>query len=303
MKKLRQIVLVLLCIMLAGGSVFSAAAEEDSFPAPLWVSEQTNADGSKSVIISTPTYMLDIVQYYEYSTDGGLTWNTLTDRTGGEFVITDTCEFSLRYMSDGVLSEVYSISVVVNKMTAITSDSTKITMIIPRDSAMPTDVTLSAYEIVNGYDYTAVGEKIGKNKPYLLFSVTIMRNNRVFTSDIPVSWLFPIRDFDHRYCKLYHVSNNGTLTLIESAPEMKMLICTMAETGLFAVVEDKTNCPGDVNGDALVTAADARLTLRASAQLETLNEIQMLSADIDGNGIVSSADARRILRISAGLEK
>lgn len=61
--------------------------------------------------------------------------------------------------------------------------------------------------------------------------------------------------------------------------------------------------PGDVNGDGDVLANDARLALRASAQLEALDEVQKKAADVDGNGDVLANDARLILRFSAQLEK
>ncbi|MBR5234092.1 MAG: fibronectin type III domain-containing protein [Clostridia bacterium] len=59
---------------------------------------------------------------------------------------------------------------------------------------------------------------------------------------------------------------------------------------------------GDVNYDGKVTAADARLILRATAQLEYFTADQLKLADITGDGKVTAADARRTLRRAAGLE-
>ncbi len=59
---------------------------------------------------------------------------------------------------------------------------------------------------------------------------------------------------------------------------------------------------GDVNFDNKVTASDARLVLRASAQLELLTSAQMQVADLNGDTKISAGDARKILRISAKLE-
>jgi hypothetical protein len=59
---------------------------------------------------------------------------------------------------------------------------------------------------------------------------------------------------------------------------------------------------GDVNSDGKVTAADARLVLRASAGIDKLTEAQQKNADADSNGKITAADARIILRISAKLE-
>ncbi len=60
---------------------------------------------------------------------------------------------------------------------------------------------------------------------------------------------------------------------------------------------------GDLDGNGKVSAADARIALRASAKLVTLDAEQTALADVDKNGKISAADARKILRVSAKLEK
>ena len=59
---------------------------------------------------------------------------------------------------------------------------------------------------------------------------------------------------------------------------------------------------GDVDGDGRVTASDARLILRAAAQLVTLTMEQEANADVDNDGVVTALDARIVLRVSAELE-
>lgn len=59
---------------------------------------------------------------------------------------------------------------------------------------------------------------------------------------------------------------------------------------------------GDVDGNAQITAADARTALRASVELENLNGWELLAAKVNGNEKISAADARMILRASVGLE-
>ena len=59
---------------------------------------------------------------------------------------------------------------------------------------------------------------------------------------------------------------------------------------------------GDVNGSGGITAADARLALRAAARLITLESAQFSLADINEDGTVTALDARKILRIAAKLE-
>ena len=63
--------------------------------------------------------------------------------------------------------------------------------------------------------------------------------------------------------------------------------------------------PGDVDGDGVLSSADARLALRASVKLENIKKgtAAFTAADADKNGKIESADARLILRASVKLEK
>lgn len=58
---------------------------------------------------------------------------------------------------------------------------------------------------------------------------------------------------------------------------------------------------GDVDGDGSVTAADARLALRAAIKLISLDSRAAAAADADVDGYVTAADARTILRKAIGL--
>lgn len=58
---------------------------------------------------------------------------------------------------------------------------------------------------------------------------------------------------------------------------------------------------GDVNGDGLINAADAILTLRISAGLLQPTPAQAAEADVDGNGHIESFDASCILLRAVGL--
>lgn len=61
---------------------------------------------------------------------------------------------------------------------------------------------------------------------------------------------------------------------------------------------------GDANGDGKITAADARLTLRIAAGLESVENLSVPYDTIDYNGDkkITAADARKILRKAAYLE-
>lgn len=63
-----------------------------------------------------------------------------------------------------------------------------------------------------------------------------------------------------------------------------------------------THRRGDIDSDCRITAADARLCLRYSAQLEDLAIRQRGAAEMNNKDGITSADARKILRIAAGLD-
>ena len=73
---------------------------------------------------------------------------------------------------------------------------------------------------------------------------------------------------------------------------------------VFVVIrkEDESILLGDINGDGKISAADARLALRASVGSEKLTEEQTKRADMNSDGKVTASDAREILRQSVGLE-
>lgn len=97
--------------------------------------------------------------------------------------------------------------------------------------------------------------------------------------------LFVVENINGRLMKTASIDTSGDETPI--VPE---------DTGLTDIM------PGDVNGDGDVLANDARLALRASAKLETLDAAQTEAADVDGDGRVLANDARQILRFSAKLQ-
>ncbi len=87
---------------------------------------------------------------------------------------------------------------------------------------------------------------------------------------------------------------------------MKRKILTMLFTVFLFVVLAVTSFAaydiGDVDNNGMITAEDARLTLRNSASLENLTPEQIAAADVDKSGEITAGDARTILRVSADLE-
>lgn len=81
------------------------------------------------------------------------------------------------------------------------------------------------------------------------------------------------------------------------------VLLTLISLSLF-VFTASAALVGDVEGnDGTITAADARIILRASVGLETLDNELTLIADTDENGKITASDARTVLRMSVGLDE
>ncbi len=66
-----------------------------------------------------------------------------------------------------------------------------------------------------------------------------------------------------------------------------------------AVLDASGYILGDVNTDGVITAADARLALRYSSQVETPTNLQKVLCDMDDDYYLTAADSRLILQISS----
>lgn len=91
----------------------------------------------------------------------------------------------------------------------------------------------------------------------------------------------------------------------ELSPENAVGSNTMMElySGTALAAQYELTLLGDIDGNGVVTASDARLALRNSVKLETFAPWQTKAADITRSGEVTAASARQILRISARLEQ
>ena len=96
------------------------------------------------------------------------------------------------------------------------------------------------------------------------------------------------------YVQSMNITTKGTYTIIA-----KDILGNRSE---YTVMY--TDLPGDIDQDGNITAADARLALRAAVELEhyAVGTEKFALADYDRNGKITSADARYILRVAVGLE-
>ena len=82
------------------------------------------------------------------------------------------------------------------------------------------------------------------------------------------------------------------------------LLCSGVFSQNAAAAETGVRYHGDVDDDGEITAADARLALRACVGLEDYapGTLRFVRADYDKDGEITASDARMILRTAVGLE-
>ncbi len=165
------------------------------------------------------------------------------------------------------------------------------------------DSLAEKYANENGFEFIAIDEYptdvIMSNKLDVLDngSITISENIAIVVPEMTVENI------------IKSVKNEKIAIL--SAGGKKLADNALAGTGTKVQILDNNGkvlteytvlVKSDVNGDAKITAADARVALRASAKLENLKDVFVTAADNNGDKKITAADARKILRKSAKLE-
>ncbi len=75
-------------------------------------------------------------------------------------------------------------------------------------------------------------------------------------------------------------------------------ICSVSVVGASALTR---RLYGDVNGDGVISMADAQLIQRYSLQLEEFDKYQLIAADVNGDGSVTLKDASMVQQLVAGV--
>ena len=134
-----------------------------------------------------------------------------------------------------------------------------------------------------------------ENRTYFYYVKAVMNDGSEIKSEILSASTCTVHDYQWVVVKPAEIGVKGeeanTCSICKHVKETREIPAIEVE---YAI--------GDVNADGKTTAADARLALRASVNLETFDEAKTLAADADHNGKVTAADARLILRASVGLE-
>ncbi len=87
----------------------------------------------------------------------------------------------------------------------------------------------------------------------------------------------------------------------EGTKARKCTVCGHTETAKIDKLDKDDLEVGDVDGNGIITAVDARMVLQQVAGILTLTEDQASRADVDGKNGITAVDARMILQIVAGV--
>lgn len=162
------------------------------------------------------------------------------------------------------------------------------------------DVSISFSVSVQGKAQTAVNVTASKTGT-IIVGIRLEQKSGFLWRKVPGGeWSDTVKNT--RYAAVTH-----DLTVTKEGKYRAVVTVSIPETKenyekTVEAVYSKTNFPpGDVDRNGLVTASDARLILRCSARLQSLDAEQKKLADVNSDGRVTAADARLALRIAAKL--
>ncbi|MBQ8210588.1 MAG: hypothetical protein IJZ35_08410 [Clostridia bacterium] len=191
--------------------------------------------------------------------------------------------FTYKTSESGTYSVTVNIKDSSSQVISVSSDE-----ITVYDPMAVTEVSFSDNYAVTGMSVTCTADITGGTGEYSCV-FDIYRNGVILLSSEEIS----TNEFT------FTVPDSGTYTATVTVTDADSTQVTAVSGALTA---EDTAKRGDTNCDGEITAADARLALRHSAQLEILPLLNQSSADVNNDGEITASDARTILRMSCGLE-
>lgn len=164
------------------------------------------------------------------------------------------------------------------------------------------------YAKENGITFVAIDDTVSPDEPVQDTSSNVLtpnadRNITVTDTIVNLSPEMSVEDIilsvENENIQIF---NKDDETIASDALVGTGCIVKVSDADGNVLSEYKVVVKADVNGDAKITAADARLALRDSANLEILEDVYATAANYNGDSDITAADARMILRKSAGLE-
>lgn len=175
-------------------------------------------------------------------------------------------------------------------------------IIKPTDKQLSTNFVCQAFQIYDGEEYETTKNLIDENN-FKLYNIYMAENGSVEQPDSTVTVSIPLPEgYDSTRCSIYRIEENNNKINMNAYYENGYMIFTTDHFSLYAVVDENMQLlTGDVNGDGVISIADATTLQKYLANIVDFDYEQLAVADTNGDGSVSIADATQIQKYLAEL--
>lgn len=134
------------------------------------------------------------------------------------------------------------------------------------------------------------------------FNIALTVDGKIAQPASTVSVRIPVpAEMNSTECKVYRQEADGTYTNMDAVYQSGYMVFTTTYFSTYILTTKFLDVTvGDVNGDAVINAVDARCILQASSGIRELDDIQKSAADVNGDNKINAVDARWILQASSG---
>ena len=320
MSRCFSFLLAVLLLLLMPMSVGAA-----SLPSPDWVYLQEEEDRVR-LCFETPASMRDQVDAYELRTDF-TDWMPVADGVGGSVYLQTGGYVYLRYRCGTIYSSAFSAYVQFGQGTIVRDSISGVSAAYRASANFPEQAYIIANRVTGGTEFDAVRAAVPNSKYFELYEIHFLyADGRSFLAGNGAQIRIPLHDDLKRdNCSVFFVDEqNQRMLSLPVTYDRTDAVFRSRGAGLYYIVSEWNGVSavpaakkpllksrasfygidivyGDADMDGVVNAADARMVLRASVRLETLNAVQEECADADADGQLSASDARAVLRCSVGL--
>ena len=159
------------------------------------------------------------------------------------------------------------------------------------------DAELSVKKLTDRENVTDVISVLDKNEMLVdLYDISLTKDGVAIQPDEPATVKIPTINEN---AKVYRIEDNGTATDMNAVYDNGYMVFTTDHFSIYALVIPNDNVTGDVNGDGVISVADAVALQKYIIKSESLSDEQLAVADTDGNGDVNIKDVTQIQKYLA----
>lgn len=206
-------------------------------------------------------------------------------------VLGDTVKIRLTSDSSGTGFGFALSNVEINKTQSVESDEITVTEGKIGDFSADTKLKVENLEAEDGQ---------------IKYDITLMQGEIPIRPAAPVTVKIPVpATMDGADCKVYRQEADGTYTDMQAIYQDGYMVFTTDHFSIYVLTVKDPNAPaitmGDINGDGVINAVDARWALQSASGVRTLSDEQFAAADVNGDGKITAVDARWILQAASGV--